>query len=117
MADEKKAWEKGGPSPNPTGRPKCTWSYLKELDSQLEAVDERDPLHRTNGQIIVAKQIELAKQGSIRALNEILDRKLGKPMQPMTVDGNLTLSREERIAKLEQLLAVLPNVSDSPKPN
>jgi hypothetical protein len=93
-------WKKGCPSPNPKGRPKKVFNYADELRVQLIAVDPKDEQGRTYGQIIVAKQIELAKQGSVRATNEILDRLLGKPPQALAIADLRTETREQLIASI-----------------
>jgi hypothetical protein len=51
-------------------------------DSVLDEVNERDYLKRTYGRIIIDRVVELAskKNPSIRAVGEILDRVLGKPV-------------------------------------
>jgi hypothetical protein len=99
-------WKKGQ-SGNPKGRPKNLFSYSKELASQLSDVDPKDERKRTNGQIIVAKQVELAKQGSIRATNEILDRLLGKPPQALAIADMRSGSREESIAGILETLQAM----------
>jgi hypothetical protein len=86
-------------------------------------VDPKDPQGRTNGQIVAAQFVYLMKQGSIRACNEYLDRKLGKPAQSLTLDANLNVTREQRTARLAELLATFPALpdanehSDDAKPN
>jgi hypothetical protein len=92
-------WKKGQ-SGNPKGRPKKVFNYADELRVQLIAVDPKDEQGRTYGQIIVAKQIELAKQGSVRATNEILDRLLGKPPQAVAIADMRTETREQLIASI-----------------
>jgi hypothetical protein len=57
------------------------------------------------------------KNPSIRAVSEILDRVLGKPAQALTLDANLNISREQRIAKVEELLAALPLPKDADGPS
>ena len=93
-------WTKGCPSPNPKGRPKKAFNYADELRWQLIAVDPKDEQGRTYGQIIVSKQIELAKMGSVRATNEILDRLLGKPTQALAIADLRTETREQLIANI-----------------
>lgn len=92
-------WKKGQ-SGNPSGRPKKVFRYADELNYQLTLVDPNDERKRTNGQIIVEKQITLAKQGSIRAVNEILDRLYGKPPQAVAISDLRPQNRDEAIAAL-----------------
>src|SRR5258706_6374443 len=103
-----------GQSGNPSGRPKSNFSFKKELETKLGEVSERDYLKRTHGRIIIDRVVELAsrKNPSIRAVSEILDRVLGKPIQAVaTLD--LNVSREQRLAMIEDLLSTLPK----PEPN
>jgi Family of unknown function (DUF5681) len=109
-----KKWEKGQ-SGNPSGRPKSNFSFKKELETKLGEVNERDYLKRTYGRIIIDRVVELAsrKNPSIRAVSEILDRVLGKPVQAVaTLDLNVT--REQRLAMIEDLLATLPKPETEP---
>jgi len=102
-------WKKGE-SGNPAGRPRAYFRIDKELEAKLAEVDERDYLKRTYGRIIVDRVVGLAtrKIPSIRAISEIFDRVLGKPAQALTLDANVHVSREQRIAKIEELLTSLP---------
>jgi hypothetical protein len=83
--------------PQPSGRPKSNFSFKKELETKLGEVNERDYLKQTYGRIIIDRVVELAskRNPSIRAVSEILDRVLGKPVQAVTL-----VSREQRIAKI-----------------
>jgi len=117
-----KKWEKGQ-SGNPSGRPKSNFSFRKELDGKLGEVNEKDYLKRTYGRIIVDRVVEMAtkRNPSLRAISEILDRVLGKPAQALAI-ADLNLTREQRIAQLEELLATFPALTDAngdtnPKPN
>ncbi len=103
-----KKWTKGQ-SGNPSGRPKSNFSFKKELETKLGEVNERDYLKRTYGRIIIDRVVEMAskKNASIRAISEICDRVLGKPVQAVaTID--LNVSREQRLAMIEELLTTLP---------
>jgi len=114
-------WKKGE-SGNPSGRPKSNFSFKKELEAKLGEVDQRDYLKRTYGRIIIDRVVDLAsrKNPSIRAVSEILDRMYGKPAQAIAI-ADLNLTREQRIAQIEELLATFPavesNVDGNPKPN
>lgn len=76
-------------------------------------------LKRTYGRIIVDRVVELAsrRNPSLRAVSEILDRVLGKPAQAVTLDANLNVTREQRLAKVEELLAALPLPQDTNAPS
>jgi hypothetical protein len=77
-----------GQSGNPKGRPRRAFSYAAELRGRLAEVDLRDKAQRTHGEMIVAKVVELAKKGSIRAMTEIVDRTEGKALQRMDLTTN-----------------------------
>jgi|SRR5579862_520939 len=113
-----KKWQKGQ-SGNPSGRPKSNFSFKKELETKLGEVNEMDYLKRTYGRIIIDRVVELAskRNPSIRAVSEIFDRILGKPAQALTLDANLNISREQRVAKVEELLAALPLPQDPDGPS
>jgi hypothetical protein len=113
-----KKWQKGQ-SGNPSGRPKSNFSFKKELETKLGEVNERDYLKRTYGRIIIDRVVDMAskRNPSIRAISEILDRVLGKPAQALTLDANLNMTREQRVAKVEELLAALPAPKDASGPS
>lgn len=107
-------WQKGQ-SGNPSGRPKSNFSFKKELETKLGEVNENDYLKRTFGRIIVDRVVEMAskRNPSVRAISEIFDRMLGKPAQALTLDANLNVTREQRTAQLEELLATFPALPDA----
>jgi hypothetical protein len=76
---------KGGPSPNPNGRPK----KLPELDKLLADVlgEEKDGL--TAAEAILKKLRQMATSGNLRAAEILLDRGYGKPKQ--SVDNTVTM--------------------------
>jgi len=100
-----------GESGNPAGRPKGVFNFTPELRSQLNEVDPNDRFGRTYGQVIVAKAIQMAKKGHIRAINEIADRLEGKPAQNVTLDARV-VTQEERAANILQNLTVLKSLAD-----
>jgi hypothetical protein len=113
-----KKWQKGQ-SGNPSGRPKSNFSFKKELETKLGEINERDYLKRTHGRIIIDRVVEMAskRNPSVRAISEIFDRVLGKPAQALTLDANLNISREQRLAKIEELLTTLPLPKDADGPS
>lgn len=108
-----KKWQKGQ-SGNPSGRPKSVFSFKKELEIKLSEVNEKDYLKRTYGRMLIDKAVNLALrgQGNIRAISEVLDRYVGKPAQAVSLDANLNVTREQRIAHIEELLTSLPLPKD-----
>ena len=113
-------WEKGE-SGNPSGRPKAALgtSISKELRKQLADTDPSTG--RLNIEVIVAAAIRRGKRGEPHALAFIADRTEGKPVQQLNVDANINATREQRQARLEELLTVLaPTLDDEhsdPQPN
>ena len=69
--------EKGGPSPNPKGRPKIPVE-LKQVMGQIPAEDYKK---------VVRKLTQLAKKGNTRAIELFLDRWAGKVSQPVELPG------------------------------
>jgi Family of unknown function (DUF5681) len=113
---------KPGASGNPAGRPKGCFSFKKELEGKVSEICEKDYLKRTYGRIIVDKAVNMAMRGTIRAIGELLDRLLGRPAQGLTLDANLNVSREQRLANIDELLLTLPALpqpdgSGDPKSN
>src|SRR5271169_6521496 len=88
-------WKKGGPSPNPGGRPKTA-----HISEALRAV-----LESGEAQQLASVLLEVAagrKKGSavqVAALREIADRTEGKPHQSVEVDANFSSNLAERIAE------------------
>ena len=87
-------WKKGGPSPNPGGRPK-TAQISQALRGALESGKAEE---------LASVLLALAsghKRGSavqIAALREIADRTEGKAHQTVEVDANFNSTLAERIA-------------------
>ncbi len=98
-------WEKGQ-SGNPTGRPKRLLDARLEIDKQwAEIADPDDPLKRTKGQRLIAMLFDKAiAQGSIRAANEILDRRLGKPPQALAIADLRPENRDDAIRSIFETL-------------
>ena len=64
-----RVWVKGGPSPNPGGRPKNAISLVSLL---------RQRLTKENGTEIVDALIRLAREGDIKAIALVMERLHGK---------------------------------------
>ena len=73
-------WLKGGPSPNPGGRPRSR--ILSEaLRAKLAEIAPNDPDRRTHAEVVAANLIALAcsrERNSVAAASEIADRVEGK---------------------------------------
>lgn len=108
-------WVKGGPSPNPAGRPKASSTLLKELRDVLNERDPKSKQGMTNLQTIARKMVALAAAGSIRATAEILDRLHGKAPQSIALTGSLETPREERVEGILQKLEMLKADGKSPR--
>jgi hypothetical protein len=106
----KTLWRKGQ-SGNPKGRPKKIFNFLNEVDAQMIEVAPNDERKRTKGQIVAGKMVELMMQGSIRAINEYLDRKLGKPPQAVAIADLRTENRDETIANILESLKAMRETS------
>lgn len=103
MADSgKKAWEPGGPSPNPNGRPrlpadlaaikKLTPSYIRMVIAKLARMTQQEMVTylQTSGannmELMVASIIVKATQeGDHSKLNFLLDRSIGKVVEEKRV--------------------------------
>lgn len=79
-----------GNNANPKGRPKGSKSlsslFRKALKFKMDATDPRTKLNRqmTLAEIIVLATVQQAAKGNVRAMNMILDRLEGKPVQPIS---------------------------------
>ena len=117
----RKTVSKGNPNPspenrfkpgiggNPSGRPKRIFPWKEEMTFQLTEVDANDPLKRTHGRILIEKQIQQAKNGSIRAAEFIFDRLFGKPVQSiLTAD----LTPEDTDAAIAQFRDIVQRNRD-----
>jgi hypothetical protein len=86
-------WKKGGPSPNPGGRPK-TAHISQALRAALES-GEADEL--ASVLLAIARGRKKGTAVQIAALREIADRTEGKPHQSVEVDANFNSSLAERL--------------------
>ena len=94
-------WKKGGPSPNPGGRPK-TAHISQALRAALEC-GEAEKL----ADVLVAPATGQKKGTAVQiaALREIADRTEGKAHQTVEVDANFNSSLAERIAAARKQIA------------
>ena len=87
-------WKKGGPSPNPGGRPKTA-----HISEALRAALERGEAEQLASMLIALATGR--KRGSavqIAALREIADRTEGRPHQAIEVDAKFNSDLAERVA-------------------
>ena len=104
-------WKKGGPSPNPGGRPK-TAHISQALRAVLEG-GEADELASVLLALASGRKRGTAVQ--IAALREIADRTEGKARQTVEVDANLSSSLAERIeAARKQVMRGTASLADGP---
>jgi ribosomal protein L17 len=99
MSEEKRAagnptWVRGR-SGNPTGK-----SKTKILTDQLKALLVQSP---ERVRTIADKIITLAEDGDLEATKLIFERIEGKVTQSVEIDQTITLTREERIARIAEL--------------
>jgi hypothetical protein len=104
-------WKKGDPSPNPAGRPKSILSQAALNKIALEFATTPDPFD-PNGRMRITRLLEKAyeaaigkrnRQPSMRAIGELFERFLGKPLR-VTLDANINVTREQRLAAIDELL-------------
>lgn len=77
-------WKKGGPSPNPKGRPKSrtlSEAYRELLKQPLP----NDPT-RTYADVVAAALLKSACRGDVASARELADRTEGKPRQSIDLD-------------------------------
>jgi hypothetical protein len=87
-------WKRGGPSPNPGGRPK-TAHISQALRSVLESGEAKQLASEL---VALAKGRKRGTAVQIAALREIADRTEGKAHQSVEVDANFSSRLAERIA-------------------
>ena len=86
-------WKKGGPSPNPGGRPK-TAQISQALRTVLES---GEAVKLASVLVALASGRKKGTTVQIAALREIADRTEGKPRQTLEVDANFNATLAERI--------------------
>ncbi len=88
-------WQKGGPSPNPGGRPKTA-----HISAALRAVLESGEAEQLASELVaLARRRKKGTAVQIAAPREIADRTEGKAHQTMEVDANFGAGLAERLAK------------------
>ena len=75
---------KPGNCANPGGRPKSRL-ISAELRNKIAEIDPNDSQGRTNAEVVAEKIVEMAKNGDIKAIAEVIDRIEGKATQSMNV--------------------------------
>ena len=93
----------GGPSLNPTGRPKGSLAFKSAIEkwADREAAKEQDGTPVTKLELITKKLIELAEGGNVKAIEMISDRIDGKPKQSI---DHTSLGERMGIDPLKQTL-------------
>jgi hypothetical protein len=87
-------WKRGGPSPNPGGRPKTA-----HISQALRSVLESGEAEQLAAELVaLAKGRKRGTAVQIAALREIADRTEGKAHQSVEVDANFSSRLAERIA-------------------
>lgn len=84
-----KPFAKGDPRINRQGKSKelaeLEREFRQAIIDELCNIDEYDPEHRrTNFQALAHRWVELAKGGSLAAIEGLTERILGKPVQPVS---------------------------------
>ena len=102
--ENKKVWEKGGPSPNPKGRPKGGVSIVdaikRKLDQEVPGQDTEERKKYLDK--IVDKIFEKAYvDGDVSMLKDMIDRVDGKALQKtdVTTDGKPLVMPSDLYAK------------------
>ncbi len=91
IRDEKGRVVLGGPSLNPKGRPKDTFSLVALLKRELNAVHPK--LKKTYAQIFIDKYMDAAIQkGDVAAMKDIINRTDGLPLQNVNHTGDISVS-------------------------
>ena len=111
---------KPGNCANPGGRPKSRL-ISAELRNKIAEIDPNDSQGRTNAEVVAEKIVEMAKNGDIKAIAEVIDRIEGKATQSMNVLSVQIhaswdkLSESEMIAYAER--GELPEWFEMPAPD
>jgi hypothetical protein len=93
-------WKKGGPSPNPGGRPRTA-----HISEALRAALESGGAEQLASVLLgLATGRKRGTPVQIAALREIADRTEGKPHQSVEVDAKVRLSLAERLEKARKCL-------------
>lgn len=85
-----------GSSPNPGGRPKSDLSITALIDEAVTADDWKE---------IITVLFKRAKRGDLKAIEMLLDRRFGKPVQQNNIagadGGSIVFTIQERTAPLD----------------
>jgi Family of unknown function (DUF5681) len=96
-------WEPGQ-SGNPKGRPKMT---RKDRIGKLMDAMLRDKLKEKDGylaEVLATRLLQLARQGSLKAIELIMERTEGKPQQSLNLNTNETPTVTDIDERIQELL-------------
>jgi hypothetical protein len=101
-------WQKGQ-SGNPKGRPRGLFNWQRAIVEKADELHPNDSQGRSWGQRVVDNLFRMAADGrpssrQLKAIEELLNRGLGKPVQAIAVAD---LRPEAKTQLIENLLAVL----------
>lgn len=94
-------FKKGGPSPNPAGRPKGSRNlrtdFLAEMNERIPVTEGGKRRRYSKGQILLKALIAQAMKGDIRAAGKVVDLylKLFGTGEPATTERNLSTTDQE----------------------
>ena len=93
-------WKKGGPSPNPKGRPKRGESYT---DIILNVGEEIDPATGKKNKVVLAQKLwrKAMEDDDLGAQKYLYDRVIGTPKQ--TVEANIYQDDPAVVGELREL--------------
>lgn len=99
---------KPGASGNPSGK-----SKMKLLSDDLRRLLTQNPARIRR---VTEKLVEMAEEGDLTAIQMLMDRMEGKPVQSIEIDQTVTqLPREQRFARLLEMQAkVITDVAPTP---
>ena len=109
-------WKKGDPSPNPKGRPRGLVNWHQAFKDKGAELHPSDSNGRTWYERVVEGVYRIAagrpSARQLKAAEIIFDRILGKPVQSV-FNANVDLTREQRTARLKELLETFPGLPES----
>jgi hypothetical protein len=105
-------WKKGGPSPNPGGRPRT--AHISQALRAALAAGKADEMADTLVALAMGQQKGSAVQ--LAAIREIADRTEGRPSQAIKLDANVSSSLAERLAAARKRMSRSAGISRNQVP-